>query len=168
MMSVTSSNLKHQTSDIRQTSDARTSFIWPIDSWSRLVHNRPLRGNKFAKIVWDLIKGINNLQQTPMPSSVAMARGYDCLHDTLAIGVIQSTQCYVPSTDIHEIPPPLVFRRGQNKGGGYLMIWTQHEKSFFVISQSQMGQKKRAGIWEGDSHGYRLLGISDLHCVPPQ
>ena len=31
--------------DTQQTSDARTSCIGPIDGWSRLVHNRPLRGN---------------------------------------------------------------------------------------------------------------------------
>ena len=36
-------DITHQT-DIRQT-HARTSFIWPINSLSRPLHNRPLRGN---------------------------------------------------------------------------------------------------------------------------
>ena len=48
--SVTSDDIT-QTSDRHQTMDARTSFIWPINSLSRPLHNRPLRGNHQRRVI---------------------------------------------------------------------------------------------------------------------
>ena len=58
-----------QTSDGHQTSDARTSFIWPIDGWSRLVHNRPLRGNYSFTVIGIIAEGWS-LYCYRMPSQV--------------------------------------------------------------------------------------------------